>query len=106
MAKYNRYIQPDHWEERIGESELVKVHKAELERAQIIHTGFFVQEVEAAEKEIGYDFHGIALPQNERDHYGIRYSGFTAPLVKALQELQQQNQTLPVQLDNQNVLIQ
>lgn len=50
-------------------------------------TGFIAQEVEAIVKKSGYVFSGVKVPQNENDHYGIRYSEFVVPLVKAVQEL-------------------
>jgi trimeric autotransporter adhesin len=49
--------------------------------------GFVAQEVEEVIKKEGYVFHGIEAPQNEKDHYGIRYAEFVVPLVKAVQEL-------------------
>jgi hypothetical protein len=49
--------------------------------------GFIAQEVEALVKKSGYVFSGVEAPQNEHDHYSIRYSDFVVPLVKAVQEL-------------------
>jgi hypothetical protein len=44
--------------------------------------------VEAAAREAGFDrFSGVDAPKNDRDYYGIRYSEFVVPLVKAVQEL-------------------
>ncbi len=106
MAKYNYYIQPDGWEERFDASELNKQHGEEIQRSQIIHTGFIAQEVEAAANEIGYDFHGVVVPQNEKDNYGLRYAEFTVPLVKAVQELSVENKALKDKLDQQEQLIQ
>ena len=45
------------------------------------------QEVEQAAKELGYEFNGVDAPKNEKDYYGLRYSQFVVPLVKAVQEL-------------------
>jgi hypothetical protein len=50
-------------------------------------TGFVAQEVEALVKKTGYVFGGIDAPQNDKDHYSIRYDQFVVPLVKAVQEL-------------------
>jgi trimeric autotransporter adhesin len=50
-------------------------------------TGFVAQEVEAIVKKTGYVFHGVEAPENENDHYSIRYAEFVVPLVKAVQEL-------------------
>jgi hypothetical protein len=60
-------------------------------KSKIIYTGFIAQDVEAAAKKIGYDFSGIDAPKNESDLYGLRYSEFVVPLVKAVQELSKQN---------------
>ena len=58
-------------------------------KSQTIQTGFIAQEVETAAKELGYDFSGVAKPENDDDHYGLRYAQFVIPLVKAVQEQQQ-----------------
>lgn len=60
------------------------------ESENLRHNGFIAQEVEKAAKEAGYDFDGIIAPKNERDTYGLSYSQFVVPLVKAVQEQQQQ----------------
>ena len=36
---------------------------------------------------MGYDFSGVDAPKNDKDIYGLRYSEFVVPLVKAVQEL-------------------
>jgi hypothetical protein len=56
-------------------------------KEQIVYTGFIAQDVELAAQKIGYDFSGVEKPRNEKDIYGLRYAEFTAPLVKAVQEL-------------------
>ena len=66
---------------RSGESE----RKAE----EILQTGFIAQEVELAANKLGYDFSGVDAPQNDKDNYGLRYSEFVVPLVKAMQEQQE-----------------
>ena len=59
----------------------------EAKKATVRETGFVAQEVEAIVKKAGYVFSGIEAPQNEQDHYSIRYAAFVVPLVKAVQEL-------------------
>jgi hypothetical protein len=59
----------------------------EAKKAAVRETGFVAQEVEAIVKKTGYVFSGIEAPQNEQDHYSIRYAAFVVPLVKAVQEL-------------------
>ncbi|MFI5219003.1 MAG: tail fiber domain-containing protein [Bacteroidia bacterium] len=56
-------------------------------KEKIVYTGFVAQDVEAAAKEIGYDFSGVDAPKNVNDIYGLRYAEFVVPLVKAVQEL-------------------
>ena len=63
-------------------------------KEKIINTGFIAQDVEVAARETGFDFSGVDTPKNERDFYGLRYAQFVVPLVKAVQEQQQQIQTL------------
>ncbi len=49
--------------------------------------GFVAQEVEQILTKNGYTRVGIETPQNEQDHYSIRYAEFVVPLTKAVQEL-------------------
>jgi trimeric autotransporter adhesin len=57
-------------------------------------TGFIAQEVEAAAKKTGYDFSGVYVPKNGKGLYSLRYSEFVVPLVKAVQEQQDQIENL------------
>ena len=57
-------------------------------------SGFIAQDVEKAANEVGYQFSGVDKPKSETDHYGIRYSDFIPPVVKAIQEQQIQIQEL------------
>ncbi len=50
-------------------------------------TGLIAQQVDSAAQLIGYDFSGVDKPKNQNDIYGLRYSTFLAPLIKAVQEL-------------------
>lgn len=59
----------------------------EVKKVLVRETGFVAQEVEAIVKKTGYVFSGVEAPQNEHDHYSIRYAAFVVPLVKAVQEL-------------------
>jgi hypothetical protein len=63
--------------------------KAFNENEKTIFSGFVAQEVEQAAKDAGYNFSGVDKPKNENDLYGLRYSEFVVPLVKAVQEQQQ-----------------
>ena len=57
-----------------------------------IRTGFIAQEVEETAKKIGYDFDGVNKPQNEKDNYSLVYADFVPSLVKAVQELSNENE--------------
>ncbi|CAN5706254.1 hypothetical protein BH10BAC2_BH10BAC2_42970 [soil metagenome] len=75
------------------------VKKGIEEKEKIVRTGFVAQEVEAAAKKIGYDFNGVDKPQNEYTPYGLRYSEFVVPLVKAVQELSKINNDKSNEID-------
>lgn len=79
---------------------------ARQHKAEMLNTGFIAQEVEAAAQSIGYDFYGVNAPSSPDDTYGLRYSVFTVPLVKAVQELSIENEKLKVELSNQKTLLQ
>jgi hypothetical protein len=56
-------------------------------KEHIMYSGFSAQQVEEVAKNTGYDFCGLVKPANEHDTYGLSYSDFVVPLVKATQEL-------------------
>jgi hypothetical protein len=58
-------------------------------RAQESHIGFLAQDVEQAARELGFEFSGLITPEGENDHYGLRYAEFVVPLVKGMQEQQE-----------------
>jgi hypothetical protein len=51
-------------------------------------TGFLAQDVAKAAHELNYEFSGVDIPDNDKDLYTLRYSEFVVPLVKAVQEQQ------------------
>jgi hypothetical protein len=65
----------------------LRLEESERKAGDILQTGFIAQEVELAAKKLGYDFSGIDAPKNDKDNYGLRYSEFVVPLVKAMQEM-------------------
>ncbi len=67
---------------------------AESGKENIKFSGFIAQDVESAAQSIGYEFSGVDAPKNEKDYYGLRYAEFVVPLVKAVQELAQENKVL------------
>jgi hypothetical protein len=62
--------------------------------SKIIYNGFVAQDVEKAAQSISYNFSGVDKPQNKDGLYGLRYADFVVPLVKAVQELSSQNDSL------------
>lgn len=58
------------------------------EKESITQTGFLAQDVEKAANSIGFEFSAVDAPKNANDLYGLRYSEFVVPLVKAVQEQQ------------------
>ena len=74
--------------------------------------GRATQEVSEAAKEIGYDFSGVEIPNDESGLYSLRYSDFTVPLVKAVQEqqiiideLKKENESLRIRLEKIEALV-
>ncbi|MBK9359285.1 MAG: tail fiber domain-containing protein [Bacteroidales bacterium] len=61
--------------------------KYDIEKIRM--TGFIAQEVAKASADIGYDFNGVDKPETADGLYGLRYSEFVMPLVKAVQEQQE-----------------
>ena len=61
--------------------------------------GRVAQEVESAANSVGYDFSGVDKPKTADGLYGLRYSEFVVPLVKAIQELSKENQDLKKRLE-------
>jgi hypothetical protein len=71
------------------------IRQAMQEKSRIVHTGFIAQEVEKAAQSLGYTFSGVDKPKDDQQSfYGLRYSDFVAPLVKAVQELSAENDSL------------
>jgi len=48
--------------------------------------------------EAGYEFDGVVVPKNSKETYGLAYSQFVVPLVKAVQEQQVQIEALKKQI--------
>ncbi|HNO71673.1 MAG: tail fiber domain-containing protein [Ferruginibacter sp.] len=95
MGAIDNIIQADKTKGKSKESNKREYSKEELDarskKEQIVYTGFVAQEVESVSNAVGYKFSGIDVPKNENDLYGLRYSDFVVPLVKAVQELSAEN---------------
>lgn len=80
------------YKERFGDNEDAEWEgKYEIEEMRF--SGFIAQEVEKAAELLGYEFSGVDAPKNENDIYGLRYSEFVVPLVKSVQELNEELQS-------------
>jgi len=77
-----------------------EMKKAEEAAGNIVYSGFIAQEVEEAAKKLNFEFSGIDKPQSKDGVYGLRYDNFVVPLVKAVQELSQQNDELKSEIRN------
>jgi len=72
----------------------LRISSAQKKKALIRQSGFIAQDVEQAALLLSYNFSGIDKPKNKRDHYSLRYAEFVVPLVKAVQELDNENRVL------------
>jgi hypothetical protein len=69
--------------------------QAMKEKAAVVYTGFVAQDVDKAARSVGYNFSGVDKPKDDQQtFYGLRYSDFVVPLVKAVQELSVKNDSL------------
>jgi len=74
--------------------------KYDIEKIKM--TGFIAQDVENAAKDAGYDFSGVQKPANPDELYSLRYSDFVMPLVKAVQELNEELKSEVLSLKSEN----
>src|SRR6266498_2693732 len=75
-----------------------EMKRGEDEASKIVYNGFIAQEVEEAAKKLNYEFSGVDKPQSKDGLYGLRYGNFVVPIVKAMQELSQQNDLLNLKI--------
>jgi len=75
------------------------MNEAKEAKSKIRYSGFVAQDVEDAAKKLGYDFSGVSKPKDNTDFYGLRYADFVVPVVKALQELDEENKMLKKELE-------
>ncbi len=73
---------------------MTQMKAAIAEKEKTLYSGFVAQEVEQAASDAGYDFSGVDKPKNPTGFYGLRYAEFVVPLVKAVQEQQEQIELL------------
>jgi len=89
----DQIVQPPVMKDRDGKFIQPSAQQLEARQAKqrIVYSGFVAQDVQKAAKDLNYDFSGVDAAQNEHDLYGLRYSDFVVPLVKAVQELSAKN---------------
>jgi len=87
----SNYLKEDRGNNKESKGSLAELNNGITAKEKVMYTGFAAQDVEKAAKEINYDFSGIDAPKNQNDYYGLRYSEFVVPLVKAVQELSKAN---------------
>jgi hypothetical protein len=78
------------------------MQQANDEAGKIVYNGFIAQEVEAAAQKLHYNFSGVDKPKDKDGLYGLRYSDFVVPLVKAVQELSKMNDDKDAKITDQN----
>ena len=74
-------------------------------KSAIRRCGLIAQEVEEAVETHGVDFSGVYHPQNESDLYGLQYAELTIPLIKAVQQLSEEINTLQRELERQRQIV-
>jgi hypothetical protein len=89
----------------LTDSELNNSELAEKNRDKV-RTGFIAQEVEKSAKACGFDFDGVYHPQNQHDVYSIAYSEFVVPLVKSIQEQQQEIKQIKAEVENDRIALE
>lgn len=72
----------------------------------IIHSGFIAQEVELAAQDVNLNSSIVHHPANATDPYAIAYAEIVVPLVKAVQELSKQNDSLKTLDSAKNARVQ
>ncbi|HEY2725591.1 MAG TPA: tail fiber domain-containing protein, partial [Parafilimonas sp.] len=94
----------DRPEVKSKEGKIVQPTTEELQsrkaKEQIVYTGFVAQDVEKAAQSLHYDFSGVDKPDNANTLYGLRYSDFVVPLVKAVQQLSKMNDAKDSAINN------
>jgi len=106
VASIAEHLKEDYERDEHGQLVYVAPPQSDVEARQrksaVLNSGFIAQEVEAAAQSIGYEFYGVHAPANPDDHYGLSYASFTVPLVKAVQELSLENETLKAEVISQS----
>ena len=92
-AKFDAFLS-QHFPDSVKARRKEALNKLSSKTSSIAQTGFIAQEVAEAAKKAGYVFNGVHVPVNNEDNYSISYEKLVVPLVKAVQELAQQNEEM------------
>lgn len=91
------------------QNELQGIYTQDIEGKYAIEsvqqTGFIAQEVAKAARDINFDFNAVVTPASDRGLYSIRYAEFVVPLVKAVQEQQEQIKEQQKIMEQQQLLL-
>jgi len=101
ISALNKFLRPNGITGKDGKKLDLSELDADIATGEkIVRTGFIAQDVAAAAQKAGFEFDGIDKPKNDKDIYGLRYEEFVTPLVKAVQELSSQNDSLKTRISN------
>ena len=87
--------------QHVGEHLTPDREKILVDESQNRSVGFIAQEVEKIIQQTGFtSFDAVHAPANETDNYSMGYAEFVVPLVKAVQELSDQNISQDLIIEN------
>jgi len=73
-------------------------HKYDIEK--IAFSGLIAQQVDSAANQCSYNFSGVKKPPTSNGLYGLSYSDFVVPLIKAVQQLSATKDSMRSKLDS------
>ena len=79
-------------QQSLSQEQLNIIEQGRVARQRQVQTGFVAQDVAEVARNIGYEFSGVVV--DDIGVYGLRYGQFVVPLVRAVQELSEQNEAL------------
>ncbi|HEU0109330.1 MAG TPA: hypothetical protein VFQ73_00580, partial [Flavisolibacter sp.] len=108
-ASYDNFLRKNKSDPGANENQNSQYKQHLNDKAKKTEIGFLAQDVDQTVRKKGYAFNGVYVPQNSDDNYGLDYSKFVVPLVKAVQEQQQliedQNKKIDLQQQQIDLLI-
>jgi hypothetical protein len=88
-AKFEAHL-IQNYPDSIKSRSLQQNREATQKTSAIRQTGLIAQEVAEAARKVNYDFNGVHAPENPTDNWSLSYEKLVVPLIKAVQEQQQQ----------------